>query len=64
MVPSSELQISIEVRKGWIEEHLRYEIGMLNQTHRLLYWTAPALPQGVILNALIESFCVNARTLI
>jgi hypothetical protein len=64
MVPSSELQISIEVRKGWIEEHLRYEIGMLNQTHRLLYWTAPALPQGVILNALIESFCVHARTLI
>ncbi len=61
---SPEMQKSIDMRVGWIEEHLLYEIQMLNQTHHLLDWTDPALPEGVILNALIESFCVHARTLI
>jgi hypothetical protein len=64
MALSPEMQKSIETRDGWIEEHLRYEIKMLSQTHSLLDWTHPALPEGVILNALIESFCVHARTLI
>lgn len=59
-----EMQKSVEKRDGWIEEHLLYEIQMLDRTHNLLDWTDPALPEGVILNALIESFCVHARTLI
>jgi AraC-like DNA-binding protein len=55
---------AIDIRDDWIKEHLRYEIGMLTQTHKLLDWTDTALPEGIILNALIESFCVHARTLI
>jgi hypothetical protein len=50
--------IEIEI----IQEHLPYEIDMLRATYQLLVATSP--PAEVIKNALIESFCVHARSLL
>jgi hypothetical protein len=43
-------------------EHLPYEIDMLRETYRLLTPTTPAT--DVYKNALIEAFCVHARSLL
>lgn len=54
-----------ETRKECMQEHLPYEINMLNSTHLMLDWSdAPLLLNVVLTNALIESYCVHARTLI
>jgi hypothetical protein len=60
-LPEKELR----KREEWMREHLRYEIIMLNATHRLLDWSDSVdLLSPVIVNALIESYCVHARLLI
>ena len=60
-----ETQEHDQTRKEWMQEHLPYEINMLNSTHRLLDWTdVTLLLNGVLINALIESYCVHARALI
>jgi len=51
-------QILIDI----IDEHLPYEIDMLRNAYSALAATPP--PTGVCKNALIESFCVHARSLI
>jgi len=56
---------TIKQDKEWMQEHLPYEINMLNSTHRLLDWSdVTLLLNGVLINALIESYCVHARALI
>jgi hypothetical protein len=45
-----------------LEKHLPYEIDMMRETYRLLGKIPP--PENVIKNALIESFCIHARSLL
>ena len=51
-------QILIEI----YNEHLPYEIDMLRSTY--IHLTANPPPVGVVKDALIESFCVHARSLL
>lgn len=51
-------------RKEYFEEHLYYEIWMLNETYKLLDLPTTAISNTVVGNALIESFCCHARILI
>jgi hypothetical protein len=47
--------------KEYFEDHLNYEVWMLGETYtRLLV----QVPDKVIANALVESFCIHARILI
>jgi hypothetical protein len=45
-----------------VKKHVPYEIEMLRETYRLLGTTPPT--DRVIKNALIESFCIHARSLL
>lgn len=47
-----------------IEKHLPYEIDMLRRTHTQLSKIDEADEQRAIRNALIESFCIHARSLL
>ncbi len=51
-------------RKEYFEEHLNYEIWMLNETYKLLDLPTTEISNPVVGNALIESFCCHARILI
>jgi hypothetical protein len=44
------------------QKHLPYEVDMLRQTYRKL--AEGPLPDAVVRNALIESFCIHARSLL
>jgi len=50
-------QILMEI----FNEHIPYEIDMLRKAYHL---TAGQRPKGVLKNALIEAFCIHARSLI
>ena len=54
----------INDRKKYFEEHLFYEIWMLNETYKLLDLPTATISNAVIGNALIESYCCHARILI
>jgi hypothetical protein len=51
-----------DISKDILTKHLPYEIDMLRQTYRKL--RQGPLPEWAINNALIESFCIHARSLL
>lgn len=58
-----EMHQQLEARRGWMKEHLPYEIRTLVGVHKRLDWTEPRL-EGLEQDVYIESYCVHARNII